>query len=228
MSRMRALPIGCLLAFAAGLWLVACQPAKSGPVAVAAALEGIAAGQAKETIYVTSNGWHTAIVVARQSLPPGAIPEAGDFAEARFLSFGWGDAEFFPAPRPTIGMTLRAALQPSPALVHLAGLRSHPREIFPAAEVVELALPRPGFGALLRYLDASFERGGKARAAPAAPGLYRFSRFYPATGEFHLFNTCNTWTARGLAAAGLAVEVSGTQRAEALMTQVRRLAERPG
>ncbi len=221
--RRRYALLGSLLAL--GL-LLSCDAARAPPsktpLATPDRSESESAGVA---IQVTSNGWHTDIVVAQGEAVRRAIPEVADFPDARYLSFGWGDAEFFPAPRPTIGMTLRAALQPSPALVHLAGLSAPPRMIFPSAEVVELALPRQGFGALLRYLEASFERGGAPRAAPAAPGLYRFSRFYPATGEFHLFNTSNTRTARGLAAAGLAVEVSGTQRAEALMSQVRRLAE---
>ncbi len=72
----------------------------------------------------------------------------------------------------------------------------------------------------------SFERSGEARAATSGPGLYASSRFYPARGSFHLFNTCNTWTARALAAAGFAVEASGTTRAEGVMSQIRPLARR--
>ncbi len=73
------------------------------------------------------------------------------------------------------------------------------------------------------FIDASFERAGAARAAATGPGLYATSRFYPAKGRFHLFNTCNTWTARALAAAGFDVSASGTSRAETLMQQVRAL-----
>jgi len=47
-------------------------------------------------------------------------------------------------------------------------------------------------------------------------------------GEFHLFNTCNTWTARGLKQAGFPIQVFGTLRAEDFMLQVRQLAIESG
>lgn len=183
-------------------------------------------GEDQVSIYVTSNGWHSAIVVPRAALPAGAIPEAADFPGAAYLSLGWGDAEYFPARAPTLGMKLRAALQPTPAVIHMAGLPFHPRDVFPANEVVELMTTTRGFETLVAYLDATFDREGAARAQASQPGLYRFSRFYRAKGEFHLFNTCNTWTARGLEAGGWPIRVSGTVTAEDLMARVRPLAVR--
>jgi hypothetical protein len=81
-----------------------------------------------------------------------------------------------------------------------------------------------GFRQLIAYLDASFDRGGVARSKPSAPGHHAFSSFYPAIGTFHLLNTCNTWTARGLKAAGIGVSASGVLHAEGLMNQLRGLA----
>lgn len=219
-NRRAVVVIGCLLALAVGAAMVACQPVptivppsepKAGPKA-----GGIA-------IYVTSNGWHTGIAVARASLPAGVIPETADFPEAPYLEFGWGDAEYYPAPRPTLGMALGAAIGPNPAIVHLIGLPAHPRQVFPKSEVVDLGLSPEGFQKLVRYLDATFARDGAERARPSAPGLHSFSLFYPATGKFSLFNTCNTWAARGLAAAGVPIDPSGVVRAEELMVQIRKI-----
>ena len=178
---------------------------------------------AKTVIFVTSNGWHSGIVVAKADLPPDRLPETVDFPEARFLEFGWGDAVYYPAKQPTFGMSLKAALVPTPAVVHVAGLWGEPVRVYPKAEVVSLPIDDENFGRLVGFIDASFERSGAARAAATGPGLYATSRFYPAKGSFHLFNTCNTWTARALAAAGFDVSASGTSRAEALMQQVRAL-----
>lgn len=175
------------------------------------------------TVFITSNDWHTGIVVARSDLPADTVPEAADFPDAAWLEFGWGDRDYYPAETKSLGMALAAILTPTPAVVHLSGLPSRPRDVFPTVEVVALRLAPTARAALVRYLHASFDRGDAGRAEAVAPGLYAFSRFYPATGRFHLFNTCNTWTARGLAAAGLAVTVEGTQRAEDLMAQVRAL-----
>jgi len=178
---------------------------------------------AAHTIFVISNGWHSGIVLERSDLPPGRIPETADFPEARFLEFGWGDAVYYPAKHKTIGMTLRAALLPTPAVVHVAGLTVPPAESYPEAEVVSLSIGTAGLERLVDFIDASFERGDRERANAIGPGLYPTSRFYPAVGKFHLFNTCNTWSARALASAGLGVSKSGIQTAEELMRQVRPL-----
>ncbi|MDP6352136.1 MAG: DUF2459 domain-containing protein, partial [Alphaproteobacteria bacterium] len=177
----------------------------------------------KTVIFVTSNGWHSGIVIARGDLPPDRLPETADFPNARFVEFGWGDADFYPAKQVTLGKMLRAALVPTPAVVHVVGLRAEPALAFPKAEVVSLPIGAENFDRLVDFIDASFERSGAARATATGPGLYAASRFYPATGSFHLFNTCNTWTARALAAAGFDVGAPGTSRAEALMQQVRAL-----
>jgi uncharacterized protein (TIGR02117 family) len=177
----------------------------------------------EKIVVVTSNGWHSGIVIARRDLPAGAIPETADFRDAAYFEFGWGDSEYYPAPRKTFAMTLGAAF-PSSAVVHLMGLPRHPSQMFPGNEWVALGLSEEGFRQLVAYLHNSFERAGAARVRQRARGLYAFSAFYPATGTFHLFNTCNTWTARGLASAGLPIRVSGVQQAEELMSQLRALA----
>lgn len=181
------------------------------------------AARAEKMIFVGSNGWHTGIVIARTNLPPGAIPETADFPNARYFEFGWGNREYYPAPSKTIGMTLRA-IAPSDAIVHLSGLPRDPREVFPSAEWVAVSLSEDGFRRLLVFLNASFERGSAPRAQKSAQGLYAFSAFYPGTGTFHLFYTCNTWVADGLARAGLPIRVNGVQQAHEVIRQVRGLA----
>jgi uncharacterized protein (TIGR02117 family) len=221
-NRRTVVVAGWMLALAAISLTAACEPARviapSGELKAMPVADSVA-------IHVTSNGWHTGIVVARASLPPGAIPEATDFPSAPYLEFGWGDAEYYPAPRPTLGMALGAAFGANPAIVHMVGLPAHPREVYPNSEVVELRISPDGFRRLVRYLDATFARDGAERISASAPGLYSFSRFYLATGTFNLFNTCNTWAARGLADAGVPVDASGVVRAEELMAQLRKIAD---
>jgi uncharacterized protein (TIGR02117 family) len=228
----RAFRIDLFSVLCAGLLAAACQAPQNVSTPKDATADRplggqhIIAGKAGATIFVTSNGWHTSIVVPRKSLPPGTLLEAADFPSATYLGFGWGDADYYPARQPTFGMTLRAALTPTPAVVHLVGLRSHPEFVFPKDEVVALRIPKDGYRDLVDFLDGTFVRDGAERARPIAPGLHAFGKFYQATGEFHLFNTCNTWTARGLQAAGRPIQVVGTVTAEEVMVQVRRLAER--
>ena len=174
-------------------------------------------------IFVTSNGWHSSIIFKREHLPLGRIPESADFPKARFLEFGWGDAEYYPAEDPTIGMALSAALLSTPSVIHVAGLTIPPSERYPKSETVSLLIKTSDLKRLVEFIDTTFDRGNQERATASGPGLYTGSRFYPARGKFYLFNTCNTWSARALRTAGFVVSGSGTQTAEDLMSQVRLL-----
>ena len=173
-------------------------------------------------IQVASNGWHTAVVVPAPALTAtGMLPEAADFPGAAFLEFGWGDRVYYPAKEKTVGMTLAAALAPTPAVMHMAGLAATPRAGGSSREVVTVGLTETGFLSLIEALAAEFERPAEGRASSVARGLYPGSRFYNARGSFHLFNTCNTWTARMLHAAGVAISPSGIVTADGLMTRLR-------
>ena len=172
-------------------------------------------------IHVTSNGWHTAIVVPAPALvTTGAIPELEDFSGAAFLEFGWGDRTYFPSNKKTLGMTLAAVLAPTPAVMHVAGHRAPPKDDT-WYDLISVELSEEGFRRLARTLAAEFERPVDGRAEPISRGLYPNSHFYRAHGDFHLFNTCNTWTARMLSASGVALSPSGIVTADKLMNRLR-------
>lgn len=196
------------------VWLAGCAVAPS---------RAPGAGPADQRIFVTSNDWHTRIVVALADIPPGLLPEAADFPGASWLAFGWGDRDYYPSADPTPSLALKAALWPGPAVLHLVPMRAPPGTS-DGVEVVELAVTKAGLRALIAALDAAVDRQGAPRATAIAPGLYPHSRFYPATGRFHLFNTCNRWSAAKLGAAGLPVRSVGVVTAEELMRQLRPLA----
>lgn len=174
-------------------------------------------------VFVTSNDWHSRIVVAVAHLPAGTLPEAADFPGAAWLAIGWGDHAYYPMREPPAWLALRAGLWPTAAVIHLVPLAAPPlsRDGF---EVLEIELDPAAHHALLAAIDATVARSGAARAPIAAPGLYQGSLFYPAHGRFHLLNTCNTWTARQLVAAGLPIRWRGVVTSEDLMRQLRSLA----
>eukprot|EP00752_Nemacystus_decipiens_P000594 g594.t1 len=212
-------PVLRLLGLLCAAWLAACAPVAPPPSADA--------GPAIREIHVVSNGWHTGIVLARtDSAALGALPEIEDLPDAVYLEFGWGDRVYYPAGEKTLGMTLSAALTPTPSVMHMAGRSRPPRGGDERWEAVALMLTQGGFDALVRAISDGFKRPDGDRAQPVAPGLTSSSYFYDAHGDFHLFNTCNTWTARMLRAAGIGVSPSGVITAEDLMTRLREAMQR--
>ena len=175
-------------------------------------------------IYVTSNGWHTSIIVPASPLITfAAIPETDDFLKASFFEFGWGDRAYYQAKKATFNITLRAGLAPTPSVIHMTALKSPPKEKKNSQlEVISLKLTKTGFQHLAQALAEEFKRphdGGRAKSI--SRGLYPNSYFYHARGKFHLFNTCNTWTARMLYAGGVDLSPSGIITAHGLMIRLR-------
>jgi len=201
------------LAALAAAWLVACAPTLPSP-------DEVGEGRTR-AVHVVSNGWHTAIVLPREDVvATGLVPEAADFADAAYLEFGWGDRDYYPARKTTVGMTLRAALVPTPAVRHVAS-RARLPETDAGRETIRIAVTETGLRALIGAIGDAFERTEGARVRPVGPGLYPDSHFYPARGAFHLFNTCNTWTARMLRAGGVDLSPSGVVTADDLMARLR-------
>ncbi len=200
------------------IWLAAC--------ATVAPLPPTDHGARTRTVRVVSNGWHTAIVIGRAELvATGLLPEADDFPDAVFLEFGWGDRVYYPAREKTLGMALDAALTGTPAVMHLAGLTRAPELTYADVAVVPVALSQVEFESLVGAIAGDFERPEGDRAAPVSRGLYPDSNFYHAHGTFHLFNTCNTWTARMLRAGGVDLSPSGIVTADETVARVRQSAE---
>ncbi len=179
-------------------------------------------------VFVLSNGWHTAIIVAVTDVAQtGLVPERADFPAARYLEFGWGDREYYPAEEKTIGMTLGAAFISTPAVMHVAGLASAPRSAGGSREMVTLELEDAGFTAMMAAIDETFDRPDGERAATLTQGLYPDSWFYEAHGSFHLLNTCNTWVAGMLSAGGVEISSTDVHMADDLMKQLQAVAAAP-
>lgn len=209
-------PIRILASFICWGLLAACATTPAKPVADE--------GPRIHSIRVISNGWHTAIVIPRAEItPPEVLPEADDFPDAAFLELGWGDRDYYPAKEKTLGLTLGAAFLDTPAVMHMAGLAFSPERTRPDSEVVLLRLTADELQRLVRAISDEFMRPENGRAVAISEGLYPNSNFYDAHGSFHLFNTCNTWTARMLHAAGVDISADGIMTADELMRRLRAL-----
>ncbi|MGX2040544.1 DUF2459 domain-containing protein [Methylocaldum sp. MU1018] len=160
---------------------------------------------AGRAIYLINLGWHTGIAIRRADIPVDSWPESEDFPNAEYLEVGWGDRGFYMAPDFSLWLALKALLVPTDSVLHVVGLPVHPTAYFPSAEILEIPLSERQLKQIVRYIHDTYAHEGAAKASAIAPGLYPDSRFYPAVGKFHIFNTCNVWVADALRSAGFPV-----------------------
>ena len=178
-----------------------------------------------KTIFIVDNSWHAAIVLDRDDLSLVTLPELSDFPNAQFIEFSWGDQDYFPDPNSGIWAALRAAFWSGGSVLHLVGFSENVSQFYADADIFELHLAVTAQQQLIRYLSQSVARRNSTGRAPASPGLYANSRFYPATGKFGISRTCNTWVAEALESAGLPLSPGSVLTAGNLASQLADIGE---
>jgi uncharacterized protein (TIGR02117 family) len=172
-------------------------------VALAAATATGAADGPGPSIFVVTHHWHTGIAIRTADVPEGRWPAAEVFARAEFVEVGWGDRDFWMAPRETVGLALKAALASEASVLRVLWFDGPVEQVLPASDVIELPVSRAGLAALVDFVAESYARTPDGQPIALGPGPIPESRFYLATGRYHLFNTSNRWTAQVLIRAGL-------------------------
>jgi uncharacterized protein (TIGR02117 family) len=163
--------------------------------------------------------WHTGLVVRREDVPADLWPERGDFPGAAYLEVGWGERDFYRAPRGTLWLGLKAAFRANDSVLHIAAFSTPPAVYFAGREVAEIDLSTRGFRALAAFIAAAHARTGEGRAIPVGPGKYGDGRFYLGR-ERYVLTTCNVWTARALRAGGFPITPFWAITAANVMFQV--------
>lgn len=159
--------------------------------------------------YVLSNGIHTDLVLPVRSATIDWLQlfPLADFkavpADAAFVAIGWGEREFYlhtPTWADLTAARVFGALRGgNRALLHVTYLqRAQLRH-----GAYRLPLSPAQYAQLVDYVRAALPSG---RATPIAGAHYGDDdAFYEANGSYHLFETCNSWTGRGLRNAGVTV-----------------------
>lgn len=159
-------------------------------------------------ISIVSYRWHTGFIIPADIIQQ-ALPQLKTrFSNVPFLEFGWGDKGFYQAKKVTFGLTLQAALVPTESVVRVGAITKKAKVFFPNNEVRTLCLDDEHYTALVNFIKNSFLTKNDGKIVSLTKGLTGNSQFYKGEGSYHLMNTCNTWTARGLKDAGL--EISPT------------------
>lgn len=208
-----------------GVIRVVCAVALAQGCAAAPDADAADACPAEHAAWVVDHGRHAGLVVRREDLVTVRPELAGTLPAGAYVEVGWGDARYYPDPDPGLGLGLRALLWPTASVLHLVVLPEPPVRYFRGAEVLAVSLSEAGHRDLLAFIGDSFAPGtGDRPPRRLGPPLYGQGGFYPARGRFHLFNTCNTWIARGLEDAGYPVSAGWVVTADQLLSRLEQTA----
>lgn len=175
------------------------------------------------TVRLWSNGWH-----ANLALPAAAFEEDHPFRklfpEAEYFLVGWGERGFYMAEDAGFFKGLAAIIPPSSSVVQLiADEKPVEENLWRPRDLVEFAISETGARRMTEEIAESLAYGPDG--APIALGEGRVadaSLFLASTGNFHLFNMCNHWTAKRLREAGVRVHPAISFTAPGLMRAVKR------
>lgn len=164
--------------------------------------------KANQSIFITSHSWHTGIVLSAENVHEKMSFLFERFGNASYFEFGWGDQDYYQSRNVTSGIALKAAFWPTDSVTHVIALTSHPSDYFSSIEMVKIDLTASRMSSLNIFLANSFFRDSKGNLKKTTAGHYGNSQFYQGRGDYHLFNTCNKWTAKGLRSAGVNISTS--------------------
>ncbi|AFM03173.1 Protein of unknown function (DUF2459) [Bernardetia litoralis DSM 6794] len=174
-----------------------------------------AENQTEIEIYITSNGFHSDVVIPIQTetnffkiLNQDSFINSylGNTNSYKWLSIGWGDKGFYKESYngnfPSVSSCLNAALVPSETLMHLDFYRNNLKE---SKNCKKIKLKKGEYQSLLQHIVESFrtvKKDSKNKITKfirlPQKGYSNSDYFFEAKGSYHLFYTCNSWTNEGL------------------------------
>ena len=182
-----------------------------------------AASASKRKIHLVNTGWHVGIILPIDNVLKRNLPEMVNFSDKKYLEIGWGDKTFYQTSNPSFSMAFDALLKSTSSVIHLYGFNQTIRTTFKDAEIIELDIEEDNYIKLLYFIHKSFTLNADGSAQLKGPGLYgkENSFFYAANGQFHMFNTCNTWVANAIQSAGIEITSYNIVTSDSLMDAVR-------
>lgn len=149
------------------------------------------------TTYVATNGVHLYIILPVNRVADEILENHEVRSNTRYISFGWGDKEFYiNTPKwsdLTLGTALTALFVKSPAALHLM---NHNRK---RDHWVELKICPAQLEELNEYISNYFQKdeGGYSKVQNIN-GYSANDHFYLAKGNYTLYRTSNVWVNQAL------------------------------
>jgi uncharacterized protein (TIGR02117 family) len=160
-----------------------------------------------KTIYLIKQRWHTAVVFHIEDVDSIILPEIKYFRNSEMIDIGWGDEAFYQHPDFDWDLAYHALFHPTPSTLRVEGIYITKQQYFDVSEiVVELKINNEQLTILLNYIADTIWRDENDNYEILSTQYLNRVYFFKANGSYYLFNTCNSWLARGLKKAGFEME----------------------
>ena len=158
-------------------------------------------------IYFIKQNWHTAIVFSTRELDSQLFREYDLFSEFGLIDIGWGDEEFYQYTGFDSGLAFKALFYATPSTLRVEGISLTKKEYFELSEIViQLNVSDEQFKNICAFINKTFYINDAEETLILNKKVGDKIIFYKSNGSYHLFNTCNTWLARGLRESGIEIE----------------------
>ena len=160
----------------------------------------------KVIVYVKSNGVHTDLVVPVKNsvinwskvFPYDNTKEKD--STSRFLGLGWGDKGFY-LNTPTWGdLTFKTAFKAMFGLSTSALHTTYLDSIHESETCKKISMSENEYKLMVRYIQRTIYKNKQGKSVFITTNAVYGTNdaFYEATGSYHLYSTCNSWTNRAL------------------------------
>ncbi len=160
----------------------------------------------EKVVYLVKIQWHTGIIFETDQVDTVYWNFIKDFKDYRYIDVGWGDADFYQHPGFNIDLAVRALFVKTQSALRIAGFKRSIKNYLAGTDYAErLVLSKVKFDSLCSYIQSSYILVND-RPVLLSRHLNGAVKFYKAKGWYTVFNTCNTWIARGLNKAGYKID----------------------
>ncbi|MCH2046523.1 MAG: DUF2459 domain-containing protein [Saprospiraceae bacterium] len=162
----------------------------------------IKTGITDQSIYLNTNGVHLDVIIPQKNLSPQLLAGIQYHETAEYLSFGWGDENFYINTATWDDLTFSNAFSAmflnSPTLMHVTRYS----QVY--SNWVEVKVNSTELEKLNAYIANTFktDKNGQ-KIILEGKGYSSVDDFYKAKGSYSCFNTCNTWVNSAFKASGL-------------------------
>lgn len=170
-------------------------------------------------IFVVNYGEHAGIILKVEDVNNSLWKIEPIFKEFEYIEVGWGDEDFYRTSDPSIWMTLKAGLLPTSSVVHVRTVCQYELSRFSEDKIAKLTISEKGFKNLSLFIENSFAKKND-KFIRLSRGLYPKSAFYLSSKTYHIFYTCNVWTAEALRSAELDISPFVSITTDNLFSQI--------